>query len=416
MESKEKAEGHTYIANRMVVHDGEEPHSTEIPSGFLEDTEITMADGKVRNIREIREGDRVMTYDPRTGKFVPGIVSKVFSDMATDYYLRIESELGRLDVTPNHLILVNGTWIIAGKIEVGDLLLGEGGKEARVKSIEEVDCRQGRVVWVYNFDVADTHTYIANGIVVHNKLKLMRTVGFGNHEPCVREGSLGSSSNNDNFAGGVTVPGSIVGSGSIGGSGGIISVNNYSIPESPILGVRKSDMGYRNGVIAFDNLLGIEKKSIDFGGYPSESPIVRFESFEGSKQIIVEKQYMTSTYLSVPLVKYVTKIKEGDKITIRRVMIVAPDIPMYGILSLEKIKKLYDIPYEKAKESLGIGKGYDFAIKITDDHGRELLYYGKGTEHAKIITSFSRNIMVYPDPDLGLEKMTRATLTVYIFR
>ena len=169
VESEEKAEGHTYIANHMVVHDEEEPHSTEIPSGFLEDTEITMADGKVRNIREIREGDRVMTYDPRTGKFDSSVVTKVFSDMATDYYLRIESELGRLDVTPNHLILVNGTWIIAGKIEVGDLLLGEGGKEARVKSIEEVDYGGRRVVWVYNFDVADTHTYIANHTVVHNK-------------------------------------------------------------------------------------------------------------------------------------------------------------------------------------------------------------------------------------------------------
>ena len=97
-------------------------------------------------------------------------------------------------------------------------------------------------------------------------------------------------------------------------------------------------------------------------------------------------------------------------------MVVIPDEPMYGVLSPEKIKKLNNVPYEKAKEALGIGEGYDFAIKITDEQGRELLYYGKGTEHARIIASFSRNVMVYPDPDLGLNQLTRATLTVYVFK
>jgi len=170
--------------------------------------------------------------------------------------------------------------------------------------------------------------------------------------------------------------------------------------------------------VAFSDV-EIKKKLGDadlYSSYPAESPIIRFESTEGTKQIIVEKEYITSPYLSVPLVRYTTKVKEGDKVTIRRVMIVIPDIPMYGVLSPEKIKKLYDVPYEKAKEALGIEEGYDFAIKIVDENGRELLYYGKGTDNAKIITSFSRNVMVYPDPDLGLDQLTRATLTVYVFK
>ena len=89
---------------------------------------------------------------------------------------------------------------------------------------------------------------------------------------------------------------------------------------------------------------------------------------------------------------------------------------MYGILGSEKIKKLYNVPYEKAKSALGIGDTYDFAIRIVDENWRELLYYGEGYESARIIASFSRNIMIYPDPDLGLDELTRATLTVYVFR
>ncbi|HDO19864.1 MAG TPA: hypothetical protein ENG74_03965, partial [Thermoplasmatales archaeon] len=97
-------------------------HVNESSSCFLAGTKIEMADGTTKNIEDIQVGDRVKSYDEKTGEWKVGVVTKVFHhspEEMGDYYLVINNELR---VTPNHPILVNGKWIKAGEIKIGDRL------------------------------------------------------------------------------------------------------------------------------------------------------------------------------------------------------------------------------------------------------------------------------------------------------
>ncbi len=144
-------------------------HSILISSSsscFLSGTKVTMADGSYKNIENVNIGDKVLTYDQKTDSFVPGSVIKTFHhtpSMMTDYYLIINNNL---KVTPNHPMWVNGKWIPAGDIKIGDKLLNQNGNNVLVTSIQKVYHK----VPTYNLEVSNTHTYIANGIVVHNKI------------------------------------------------------------------------------------------------------------------------------------------------------------------------------------------------------------------------------------------------------
>ncbi len=89
----------------------------------------------------------------------------------TDYYLILN---GNLHVTPNHLMLVDGKWMEAGKINPDDSLLmvdHEKSSAIPVTSIKKIFKR----VETYNLEVEDYGTYIANGIVVNsNKISALQ--------------------------------------------------------------------------------------------------------------------------------------------------------------------------------------------------------------------------------------------------
>ena len=112
----------------------------------------------------------------------------------------------------------------------------------------------------------------------------------------------------------------------------------------------------------------------------------------------------------------VTKKKIGEGTYVTRIRIVVTNYAHYGILSSEKIKALNKVDYNKARDALGLESGYDFNIRIVSDNGTELLRYGKAFDTARDVVSFSRNVLVYPNPDLGVTDYIKAKLTVYVFR
>ena len=117
---------------------------------FLAGTQIEMADGTLKNIEDIKEGDIVSSYDEFNDEYKEGFVSEVFHhspDEMTDYYLVINNDLR---LTPNHPILVDGIWIDAGELTIGDIY-----GENTISSIERVYSR----VPTYNFEVEPYHTY-----------------------------------------------------------------------------------------------------------------------------------------------------------------------------------------------------------------------------------------------------------------
>ncbi|MCD6237542.1 MAG: hypothetical protein J7K13_06300 [Thermoplasmata archaeon] len=136
-------------------------------SCFLAGTKIEMADGSLKNIEDIEVGDKVMSYDPPSGEWKIGTVSKVFHhspDEMTDYYLVLNHDLR---ITPNHPVYVDGKWKTAGELRVGDIFNGN-----QITSIEKVY----KKVPTYNFEVLPYHTYNvvwSNGksAVVHNAVE-----------------------------------------------------------------------------------------------------------------------------------------------------------------------------------------------------------------------------------------------------
>jgi hypothetical protein len=156
--------GHDYVGGLV----GTQRHETFC---FLGDTPVLMADFTHRQIRDVKAGDYVRSFDEQRGVFFNARVVKTFRHMA-DRYLLIN---GGLKVTSNHPLYVNGAWVPAGEVSVGDMLSGEDLANVTVRSISKVF---GQVP-VYNLEV-DTgnvsagsgwgHNYFAGGLLAHNKL------------------------------------------------------------------------------------------------------------------------------------------------------------------------------------------------------------------------------------------------------
>ncbi|RLF57982.1 MAG: hypothetical protein DRN25_05760, partial [Thermoplasmata archaeon] len=149
--------GGYYPDNETIYNDG---HTTihqdfylqprkENSSCFLAGTKIEMADGSLKSIEDIKVGDLVKSYDIESKEWKVGIVTKVFHhspEEMGDYYLIINNELR---VTPNHPVYLNGKWMTAGELKVGDVF-GE-----KIVSIERIY----RKVPTYNFEVYPYHNY-----------------------------------------------------------------------------------------------------------------------------------------------------------------------------------------------------------------------------------------------------------------
>lgn len=128
---------------------------------FLAGTKIKMADGTQKNIEDIIEGDKISTFKSETDHtLVTAEVEQTFRHLVQGY-LVINNQLF---VTPVHRVYINNSWRSVGEAKVGDIMLGVNGNPVKIFSIEKNDTK----VVVYNFKVKNYHTYIANGIYVHN--------------------------------------------------------------------------------------------------------------------------------------------------------------------------------------------------------------------------------------------------------
>lgn len=128
---------------------------------FTGDTMILMKGGALKQIKDVRVGDIVLTHpselsaELREDRVVRTFIHHV------DEYLVIN---GMLNVTKEHRILVNGEWKQIGEARVGDWLTDADGNRIEIRTIEN----RNESVTVYNLQTEKYHTFIANGIYVHN--------------------------------------------------------------------------------------------------------------------------------------------------------------------------------------------------------------------------------------------------------
>ncbi|MFC1704651.1 right-handed parallel beta-helix repeat-containing protein [Candidatus Omnitrophota bacterium] len=137
---------------------------------FLPGTPILMSDGTQKPIEQVKVGDTVLAFDEETGEFKEDKVVEFFQHPAEEYLIINEY----LKVTKNHPVYSNGKWVEIGSLTIGDELFNRDSKPVRITSIKEVK----EPTQVYNLEVNPYHTYVAGGIVAHNKPPLVNAASY----------------------------------------------------------------------------------------------------------------------------------------------------------------------------------------------------------------------------------------------
>jgi hypothetical protein len=137
---------------------------------LLGGTMISMADGTTKPVEKIGVGDLVLAVDIFSGQTTASVVEAVHTPYVADQHYIIN---GKTRVTGYHPLLQGQVWSTAAALNPGDELSGPGGQRIFVRSVDVV--HEGAIV--YNFQVAG-RTYIADGIVVHNKEECLEYVQY----------------------------------------------------------------------------------------------------------------------------------------------------------------------------------------------------------------------------------------------
>jgi hypothetical protein len=141
---------------------------------FVAGTKIDMADGTKKVIENIAMGDEVLALNGETD-----VVSYVYDIPEADRNLWTINN--KITATDAHAFLTEDGWksnnpklsntvyndygIDVKTLKVGDKLITKDGLEKVTKLESEKD-----FVKVYNFTTSNTHTYLVDGVVSHNKI------------------------------------------------------------------------------------------------------------------------------------------------------------------------------------------------------------------------------------------------------
>lgn len=121
-----------------------------------------------KTIEDVDIGDMVWAYDEKTGDIALKevlVTHNLIRDSLYDVHL---SNGDLVEATPNHPFFVHGTWFQVKDLNIGDTLTTYA-KNDGIIIIDSLSLRKGKFM-VYNFTVADYHTYyVGQGeVLVHN--------------------------------------------------------------------------------------------------------------------------------------------------------------------------------------------------------------------------------------------------------
>jgi RHS repeat-associated protein len=134
---------------------------------FVAGTKV-LTDKGYKNIEEIKEGDKVWSYNEKTGKKELKPVVHIFVK-ETEELVKIYIEGTVIEATPDHPFFIQGTWKAAKHLARSDTLLLFDGRKVVVDSVVRIS----KTTKVYNFEVADNHNYYVSElqVLVHNDCK-----------------------------------------------------------------------------------------------------------------------------------------------------------------------------------------------------------------------------------------------------
>jgi hypothetical protein len=117
-------------------------------------------------IEQIKTGDLVWSWDERTGDFgLANVVSTHVRQVSNEVIVKTGDE-AFTTTTTHPFYIENKGWTEAGSLQPGDRFLTLGGESETVTSTASTNT----IASVFNFEVADTHTYLVGErpVVVHN--------------------------------------------------------------------------------------------------------------------------------------------------------------------------------------------------------------------------------------------------------
>jgi hypothetical protein len=126
---------------------------------FLAGTLVTVHDGTVP-IENLEVGDYILGVSEE-GMLTYHRVTAIHRGIQTDFYV----VNGSLCVTAQHPFFVNDTWVTAENLWIGAELQNADGGVVTVQRMQAVE----KGVRVYNLEVDGSHTFFADGVLVHNK-------------------------------------------------------------------------------------------------------------------------------------------------------------------------------------------------------------------------------------------------------
>lgn len=164
---------------------------------FIDGTMITMADGTCKPVEAIQINDSVRTYNPETMEYMAGRVTSLLTRTADVTYRLILQDNTQVECSGEHPFLMlhvpkgvptmhDGRYVRADQLRIGYKLVKESG-EVQIKGI----VKEQRPIRVHNFNVEPCHTYIANGILVHNRKTQFAEGGIFNQPTFLTDALIG---------------------------------------------------------------------------------------------------------------------------------------------------------------------------------------------------------------------------------
>jgi len=152
----------TYFANGIAVHNkGGGGGGGCFPAG----TRVSTPHGEIP-IEKLEPGDVVFAVDAR-GNLVETAVENV--QVTRSALLVIETDHGLLRTTQEHpLLSAAGDFRLAGGFKPGEQVMAWGSNGLQPVTIRRMSTPEGEEE-VYNLRVGQPHTFVADGLVVHNK-------------------------------------------------------------------------------------------------------------------------------------------------------------------------------------------------------------------------------------------------------
>ncbi|MFD7879256.1 polymorphic toxin-type HINT domain-containing protein, partial [Streptomyces sp. NPDC059766] len=149
----------------------EEARTACTVNSFPGTTEVVLASGGHKPLRDVQIGDLLLASDPATGRMEGEPVTRTFRHTAADLVDVTLTDGGRLTSTPGHRFFVIGRgWILASGLRTGEGLRTPDGTIRTVAAL--LDRHEATPRTVYDLTVSGLHTFYAMAgatpVLVHN--------------------------------------------------------------------------------------------------------------------------------------------------------------------------------------------------------------------------------------------------------